>query len=578
MKTKCLSLVAGLLACLYLAFAVAGTAAAIAGRGTLSGTVKAPQSFQAARVYAQHTEKNVVFLVYTAGGRFQAVNLFPGSYDVWVEKEGFASDKQKVEIGPGRNATVDIALRVSDTGPAQARVGGMGGGGQAQATAEVPYDELFPNEPGRRVLEQSCFVCHGENFIARNPRPAEAWDAAIKMMTGQGPGMERWDTPILDPNRFTAEEWAAVRAYLTKYFGPTAQRRSVVPAFRSPVPLDEKALAKAQWIEYRLPVATAPFNKRRRVAQEVHFDNKGGVWFTERGGEGDFAGRGPGGVGRLDPVSATVKDYPHPDAFGDAHGLTVDKEGFVWWAGRPDYLVRLHPATGEVTRFNGEKGTGHTPATDTKGNIWFSVLAGNKIGVWEKTSNKVTILDVPNAQARPYGLFVDKQDKVWFAEFHGCTVTRYDPATKQLSRFNAPSAPCRIRRLGGDMDGNVWYGNNSAGKLGRVNARTGEVKEWDMPAQPGQPYDVWPDPKGNIWISDDGVEPAVMIKFDPKTERFTYFPSVQQADMPKVQIARDGGIWYTPRSGAGAVGVFYEDVSTMEATPRDVETGSYRLK
>ena len=574
MKTGYFALIAGLLVCLHLAFPAASTAAAIAGRGTLSGTVTAPQSFQAARVYAQHTEKDVVFMVYTVNGRFQAVNLFPGSYDVWVEKEGFASDRQKVDITPGQNASVNVALRVADTGPAQAFVGGRGGGNQS--FPEVPYDELFPSEPGRALLERSCFVCHGENFIARNPKPAAGWAAAIQLMTGQGPGMERWDTPILSPDPFTPQEWDTLRAYLGKHFNENAPRRSLLNTRRTPVPLDEQALAKAQWIEYRLPMG--PFNKERRVAQEVHFDNKGGVWFTERGGNSDFSGRGPGGVGRLDPLTATVKDYPHPDEFGDAHGLTVDKDGFVWWAGRPDYLVRLHPDTGEVVRFNGDKGTGHTPVTDTKGNIWFSVLAGNKIGVWEKASNEVTILDVPNGQARPYGILVDKQDKVWFAEFHGCAVTRYDPATKGFRRFDAKSQPCRIRRLGVDAEGNAWYGGNTNGKLGRINGRTGEVKEWDFPAQPGQPYDVWPDPQGNIWVSDDGPEPAVMIKFDPRTEQFTYFPSVQQADMPKVQIARDGGIWYTPRSGAGAVGVFYEDVSTMEAVPYDVETASYRLK
>ena len=574
MKTRFFALAAGLLACLQLASPAASTAAEIAGRGTLSGTVTAPQSFQAARVYAQHSEMNVVFMVYTVHGRFQAVNLFPGSYEVWVEKEGFASGRQNVEITAGQNASVNVALHVADTGPAQAFVGGRNAGNPS--FPEVPYDELFPDEPGRAHLEQSCFVCHGENFISRNPKPAAGWDAAIQLMTGQAPGAERWDTPILSPDAFTPEEWDTLRAYLGKHFNEDAPPRSLLDTRRTPVPLDEQALAKAQWIEYRLPLGG--FDKERRVTQEVHFDNTGGVWFTERGGNSDFSGRGPGGVGRLDPLTGTVEDYPHLDPFGDAHGLTVDTDGYVWWAGRPDYLVRLHPETGEMIRFNGEQGTGHTPVTDSKGNIWFSVLAGNKLGVWEKASAEVMILDVPNGQARPYGIYVDPQDKVWFAEFHSCGVTRYDPETKEFSRFDAPSKPCRIRRLGGDWEGNVWYGNNSAGKIGRVNPTTGEIKEWEMPAQPGQPYDVWPDAQGNVWISDDGPEPAVMIKFDPRTERFTYFPSVQQADMPKVQIARDGGIWYTPRSGAGAVGVFYEDVSTMEAVPHDIETASYRLK
>jgi len=291
-------------------------------------------------------------------------------------------------------------------------------------------------------------------------------------------------------------------------------------------------------------------------------DNKGNVWFTERGT--------PGGIGMLDPRTANVRDYPHPDPkVGDPHGLVNDAEGFIWWAGNPDFLVRLHPASGEVSRYPAKPGYGHTPVIDSKGTIWVSNLAGNKLGRWDKATNKVTVIDIPNDQGRPYGILVDKQDKIWFAEFHGCQVTRYDPVTRKFTSFKAKTNPCRIRRLGMDPAGNVWYGGNSNGMLGRVDAKTGEVTEFKMPSQPSQPYDVWPDKDGNVWITDDGPIPSAMVKFDPRTQKFTYYPSVQQADMPKVEFSRDGGIWYSPRSGTAAVGVFYADVRKMEEVPLD---------
>ena len=40
--------------------------------------------------------------------------------------------------------------------------------------------------------------------------------------------------------------------------------------------------------------------------------------------------------------------------------------------------------------------------------------------------------------------------------------------------------------------------------------------------------------------------------------------TVQRGDLPKIEITREGGIWYNPRSAIkGAVGVLYPDMSKM---------------
>lgn len=553
---------AGLLAGLYLAFSVPAGAAALAGRGSLSGTVKAPKPFQAAQVFAHHTEKNVVFMVYTAGGRFQAVNLFPGAYDVWVEKAGFQSDTQKVVVEAGKNATVDLSLREGEARPAAARGGMMGGDappqGGRQAATQVLYDELFPNEPGRQLAEKSCIYCHSENFIAGSPRSREEWEKAIVLMNGDNQEETGYEGALLPRETFTEAQWTTLLDYLTKYFGPNAARRAVKPPASADLPLDEQALSKAQWIEYRL-ANVAPFKQRR--AQEPNLDNQGNVWFTERGN--------PSSVGRINPRTAELKDFMNPVPGGSPHGLVADLDGFMWWAGRDVYLGRIHPGTGEIKQYPVEKKGwhGHTPVLDTKGNIWFSALPGNKVGKWDRATDTVAVYDNPTPGGRPYGIFVDKKDRVWFANFHQCGVGMFDPASGKWAQYQAPSGSCLVRRLGMDPKGIVWFGQFSSGKLTRIDPATGQVTEITMPVQPSQPYDVWPDSKGNVWITDDGPK-ASMIRYEPDTKKFTYYPSPQQADMPKVAIARDGGIWYSPRSSPNAaVGVFYPDVSKMEEAP-----------
>ena len=72
-------------------------------------------------MYARNTDKNIIYMVYTGGGRYQAVALFPGPYEVWVEKTGFESDRQEIQIDAGEHLNVDFSL--TESGPQSAGQG-----------------------------------------------------------------------------------------------------------------------------------------------------------------------------------------------------------------------------------------------------------------------------------------------------------------------------------------------------------------------------------------------------------------------------------------------------------------------
>src|ERR1700693_3384356 len=117
-----------------------GAPATLAGLGSISGTVKAPKEFKAAKVYVKNVDKNVVYMVFTEGGRYQAVDLFPGNYEVSVTKNGFTGgDVQKITIASGGSATADFALKEGTYRPNQ------------QMRSNLPkdeplfsYEELYP--------------------------------------------------------------------------------------------------------------------------------------------------------------------------------------------------------------------------------------------------------------------------------------------------------------------------------------------------------------------------------------------------------------------------------------------------
>src|SRR3981189_1941033 len=58
------------------------TTGATSRTGALSRSVIAPKEFKAAKVYAKNRDKASIYRVFTDGGNYEAVDLFPGNYEV----------------------------------------------------------------------------------------------------------------------------------------------------------------------------------------------------------------------------------------------------------------------------------------------------------------------------------------------------------------------------------------------------------------------------------------------------------------------------------------------------------------
>ena len=148
-----------LLALLVLA-ATSAAAAPLPGTASLSGAVQASKPFQGAQVRMMNVDRNVLFMVYTSG---------------------LASDQQTIVLEAGATRTLDFALREQAVEPA--RQGEFGFTTRAASDVKlVSYDELYPREPGREILEKQCVYCHGKNFFPSKQYPEVTWNAFIDVM------------------------------------------------------------------------------------------------------------------------------------------------------------------------------------------------------------------------------------------------------------------------------------------------------------------------------------------------------------------------------------------------------------
>jgi streptogramin lyase len=182
----------------------------------------------------------------------------------------------------------------------------------------------------------------------------------------------------------------------------------------------------------------------------------------------------------------------------------------------------------------------------------------------------VSVFTVPTHNAIVYGIIADRNDNMWMALWDSGNIAKFDTHNNEWTIFAPLTYPAQVRRLNVDAQNNIWFGLWAAGKrpgkLAKLDQTTGKITEYAVPRQNSNPYDVAQDPEGNIWSADVGGTASSLWKFNPRGATFTLYPKPQKtADTPKIQITRDGAIWYSPRGSrdAPAIGVLYPDMDKI---------------
>ncbi|MDA2937929.1 hypothetical protein MYX75_06680 [Acidobacteria bacterium AH-259-A15] len=582
--------------------ALTGTSlqAAVPGTASLSGTVTSPQPFKAAQVYIRNVDKRMLYMVYTQAGRFRAVALFPGNYEISVSTKHLESDVQKLVLKAGDTAQVDLSLGElgSNTQALDAPTGPTAMEVRSGASVEYQsYDEIYPPGPGKAVAEQVCMACHGENFFPSRPGSEELWKAWIDHMVGSqlserdptryAQGLLSYRASVF---RFSRQDRDDLLAYVVKHFGPDSKRRRV--RIEQQTPVDEEALSKAMYIEYYLakdppgqgindPIYAQ--DRVRRYGQDPRFDADGNVWLVDRGI--------PHRLVKLDPRTGEQKEYLYPDPRNGNHEVLIDRNGMIWLpehrgatGSKEKRLLGFNPKTEQweykiamdpenVVR-NSTKFL-QSLALDSKGNIYVGWIMGGALSKWDRATNKVSVFRIPTPHAVPYGVVADRNDNIWIALWSGGKIVKFDTSNNSWTEFTPPTYPGHTRRLNVDSKNNIWWGIYSAGKrpgkLVKLDQTTGKMTEWTIPQQNAEPYDVCADREDNIWAADvgqrtDGEFGASIWKFNPRSQGFTFYPKPQRhADSPKIQVTRDGAVWYSPRGSreAPGFGVLYPDMDKI---------------
>ena len=184
-------------------------------------------------------------------------------------------------------------------------------------------------------------------------------------------------------------------------------------------------------------------------------------------------------------------------------------------------------------------------AADTFGNLWFTELAGNKIG--RVNPNGVfQEFNVSTNDSQPWGIARDSNNRIWFTEFAGNKIGNMTP-NGQLGQDNIPTGNSKPTGIALDGSGNVWFAESGANKIGKLNTSNSSFEERDVPTSGSQPWAVAVDPSGNVWFTERAA--GKIARMTPGGQFTEYSPPTSNSGPTGIAIDSSGNLWFTEYDG-----------------------------
>jgi virginiamycin B lyase len=348
----------------------------------------------------------------------------------------------------------------------------------------------LPDGAAKQTVATACTGCHDLSRIINANHSAAEWRSVVNMMVTAGA-------------KLSATEKDAVAQYLIEKF----------PGGPMPRPLIIAGPVQVSFHEWQVPTAGSRPHDPLATPD-------GDIWYT-----GQMANT----LGRVDPATGAIKEFPLPTPMSGPHGLVDDKDGHIWFtANFAGYIGELDAKTGAVKEYPLPDPAARDPHTllfDNDGILWFTVQNANMIGRLDPRSGDIKLVRMTTTNARPYGMATSADGKsIVFDLFGTNKIASIDRRSLTVTEYPLPDTGSRPRRIAVSDDGFVWYSDYARGRLGRLDPKTGKVSEYASPGgAQSQPYAIAA-LKGAIWYVETGVQPNVLVRFDPAAEKFQTWP------------------------------------------------------
>lgn len=502
--------------------------ASVAQCMTLSGTIRGDRgaALPGVMISARDVARGYVRTVVSdEKGHYRITELFPGQYEIRVQRAGFGTQETKgLEVREAGLPALDFQLS-----PAA---------GIREQVPGTPWMARLPDGDMKRKFRLACAGCHQfGDPLTRTPRSREQWEATIQRMKAMGLGSYSVAHTLMPG----LDDTTALAAWLAENgFGENAPD----PAIVLPAPAAGDA-ARVQITEYFIGEPDSVFH-------DSTVDNDGYGWAIDYRHDT---------LWKVDPATGRSTRYDLPIKGSGPHTIHPDRNNVLWITLQlVDMVASFDPRTEEFRLYGGftRDALIHSFAIDSlgyiayddEGALWVSGSGNNTVASLNPETGQVREYPLPLTGTLPatrvavYGMAMDSGRNVWYTKLNEGVIGRIDAHTRKITQYRMPADFAGPRRLSVDSRDMLWIPEYGTSRITRFDPATGTFKSYDLPEPGDYPYALRVDgTKDIVWICGTGSDS--MYRFDPANERFTRFHMPSRTAFTR-QLSvdyRTGDVW-----------------------------------
>ncbi|MDB5395233.1 MAG: lyase-like protein [Rhodospirillales bacterium] len=270
-------------------------------------------------------------------------------------------------------------------------------------------------------------------------------------------------------------------------------------------------------------------------------------------------------------VTAPTMEFVVPTASSQPFQIVTGPGGALWFTELAGNKIGRVTAAGVITEFpvptGGGQPTGIVAGPD--GAFWFTEAGAGKIGRIT-TAGVVTEFPIPTASSQPFGITVGVDGALWFAEQGASKIGRITTAgvITEYATTTGNSAP---KSITAGLDGALWFTESNANKIGRITT-AGLISEFSNPNPAAQVAFITRGPNGNLVFTENQIDAIATIGLDGRFQSEVSFPTVT-GGAGFIGIGPDAAVWLIEHN-ANKIARYGTGHNGPVLTEYDIPTGS----
>jgi virginiamycin B lyase len=482
---------------------------------------------------------------------FPRNRLAPGQYSLSIRAVGYEMDDPgAIEIAWNRTATVNFTLRNAE-----------------DLSSQLTNAEWLSSMPGtddQKAGLLTCIVCHTLERIVKSRHDADAFVKVLERMATYTNSSfplhvqkrpARW---LLAPRGEELRQSQQRQARFLSTINLSSGSTWAYPLKTFPRPRGKDT--QVIITEYDLPRAVIE-------PHDVIVDSQGIAWYSNFGEQN---------IGRLDPRTAQVTEYPVPilkQGFPTGNlGLQFGEDGTIWLgAMNQGGIAKFDPKTekfqtwtlppewnNDATQVN----MVHPERSSIDGKVWLENHGYTMILRMDTASGTFEPFEPFKGAYEKgethniYDVVPDSRNNAYFTDFEKGQIGRIDAKTGSITFYQTPTPNSRPRRAWMDSDDRFWFAEYRVNRIGMFDTRTERFQEWLAPTPWSAPYDVVVDKDGDVWtgsVTNDRV-----LRMNPKSGQFSEYLLPRSTNIRRVFVDNSTSpatFWVGSNHGASIVKV-----------------------